>query len=120
MYIQNEGKMFRFVSSKYPVEPCFLFYLLEEPDEGKYRPYANTDEMIEDYLDRYNSFTGWRGNVNPMYCPLIWIKDRTCNSKELIIRFNDSCIITEVHQSDLEDLFEDFTYLDGTPCGKKI
>ncbi len=124
MHIQKEGEMFRFVSSKSPnpLGPYFLFYLLEEPDERKYRPYANTDEMIEDYLDRYNSFTGWRGNVNPMYCPLIWIKEKASNKKDLIVSFEDLGILIaeDLEMTNLIRLFNTFTYLDGTPCGKKI
>lgn len=128
MKILDEGEKFRFISSienpfgSYPIGRYILFYLLEEPDEGKYRPYENTDEMIEDYLDRYNSFTGWRGNVNPMYCPLIWVREKVLNKKDLIISFEDLGvqIAEDTEMTNLIRLFNTYTYLDGTPCGKKI
>lgn len=92
-----------------------LFYLVEEPKEKTYRPYKDTDEMIEDFLER-------NGNVNshnPMYNPLIWVKRKESGDIFLILSFlctNE--VSTCITNYTLKNLFENFTYLDGAPCGK--
>ena len=94
-----------------------LFYLVEEPKEKKFRPYKDTDEMIEDFKKRYNSYGGWSGKNNPMYNPLIWIKNKAIKGKYLIVNYyeNEIVILGEVHS--MKAFFNRFTYLDGSPCG---
>lgn len=73
--------------------------------------------MIEDFKKRYNSYGGWSGKDNPMYNPLIWIKNKVIKGKYLIVNYyeNEIVILGEVHS--LKALFNGFTYLDGSPCG---
>ncbi len=98
-----------------------LFYLVEEPEEKKFRPYKNANEMIEDFKKRYNSYCGCSGKDNPMSQPMIFIKHKTTGFCHLLTYyqtdelykcawFGGSCI-------DFETLYEYYTYLDGTPCG---
>lgn len=94
-----------------------LFYLVEEPAEKKSRPYKDTDEMIEDFKRRYNSYGGWSGKNNPMYCPLIWIKRNYGGDKHLVSCFGDNCVYISSSAFAMEELIGQFTYLDGTPCG---
>ena len=99
-----------------------LFYLVEEPKEKKFRPYKDTDEMIEDFKKRYNSYGGWSGKNNPMYSPLIWIKPKgTEKNSYLITRFSEKKVTfileCSIYTMPLYALFEDYTYLDGSPCG---
>ena len=100
-----------------------LFYLVEEPKEKKFRPYKDTYEMIEDFKIRYNSYGGWNGKNNPMYSPLIWIKSKGAEkNKYLITRFSDNDKVTMtfekiVYSTNLRILSDDYTYLDGSPCG---
>lgn len=91
-----------------------LFYLVEEPKEKKLRPYRDTDEMIEDFKKRFNV------NVPPCAMPLIWIKAKDADKKYLIVRFASAltiCLNVEVFTPTFEELAEDYTYLDGSPCG---
>lgn len=91
-----------------------FFYLVEEPGEKKFRPYKNTDEMVEDFKERFNV------NVPPYEMPLIWVKTKGADKKYLIVRFASAltiCHNIEVYTPMLEDLVEDYTYLDGSPCG---
>lgn len=98
-----------------------LFYLVEEPAEEKYRPYKNTDELIEDWKERTLAYGSAYFSKNPMFCPSIWVKgDRDSIRKFLITDFNCSYIKSKDHAWTLEDLFKGFVFLDGTPCGKKI
>lgn len=99
-----------------------LFYLVEESKEEKYRPYKDTDEMIEDFKKRYNSYGGWSGKDNPMYNPQMWIKSKE-NKKYLIMCFEEKKVTmnfaTFIHTINLSTLLDDYTYLDGSPCGIK-
>ena len=105
---------------------CYgLFYLVKEPEEEKFRPYSNPEEMIEDFKKRYNAYGGWSGKDNPMYNPLIWIKSKTTGFRHLVTDYgcgddgpcNKSCIWIGSFFLVFKKLFEEYTYLDGTPCG---
>ncbi len=92
-----------------------LFYLVEEPKEKKFRPYKDTDEMIEDFKKRYNSYGGWSGKNNPMYCPLIWVQT-ACGNKKLVTNIDNDSVYLQKWVS-LPEFAEAYTYLDGSPCG---
>lgn len=47
-----------------------LFYLVKEPKEKKFRPYKNTNEMIEDFKKRCALYDK-NVNSSPLYCPAI-------------------------------------------------
>lgn len=103
-----------------------FFYLVEEPEEKKFRPYSNLDEMIEDFKKRYNAYGGWRGKDNPMYNPLIWIKSKNTGFRHLVTDYGDDDNCGYCNKSGIwigpislgfTELFDDYTYLDGTPCG---
>ena len=110
--IYGENTSYRFKASD-DFEYCF-FYFVEEPEEDTYRPYKNIDEMIEDFGKRGND---WRYAPRP----LIWVKEKDNGSEYLITGFcTDNSVIIDNISIDFSDLFEDYTYLDGTPCGKKL
>lgn len=97
-----------------PFRSYGLFYLVEESKEKKLRPYRDTDEMIEDFMKRFNV------NVPPYEMPLIWVKTKCADKKYLIVRFASNltiCLNFEVYTPTFEDLVEGYTYLDGSPCG---
>lgn len=96
-----------------------LFYLVEEPKEEKLRPYRDTEELKQDFSKRYNSYTGWNEKVNPMYSPLIWVKSKRTGYQRLITTYSKDIIQLGSLSTCLQDLFEDFVYLDGTSCGIK-
>lgn len=111
-YIRDTCTGFRFAADN---GSCFsLFYFIEEQKEKKFRPYRDSDEMVEDFKKRFNIC------VQPYEMPLIWIKIKDTDKKYLVVRFASSltiCHYAEVYTSTLEDLVEDYTYLDGSPCG---
>ena len=91
-----------------------LFYFTEEPREKKFRPYRDSDEMIEDFKKRFNV------KVPPYETPLIWIKMKDTNKKYLVVRFATTstiCHNDEVYTPTFEYLVKGYTYLDGSPCG---
>lgn len=97
-----------------------LFYLVEEPKEEKYRPYNSDEELIEDFKNRVSSFA-----YECDFIPSIWVKEKSNGDKYLITGFikDDSdayCVLIGTCFVSLSVLLESYTYLDGTPCGKKL
>ena len=73
--------------------------------------------MIEDFKERAMANGGSFTN-NPMFHPSIWVKE---NDGEIfqVLRFDEKEVYTWQYVS-FEDLLKDYTYLDGSPCGKEI
>lgn len=86
------------VSCEYRVKP-----------EEKYRPYKDYREMVEDFCERFG--------VNcPSYAmPLIWIKNKKIDHVYMISFFQSSRNVDR-----MENYFNNYTYLDGSPVGKKV
>ena len=84
-------------------------------EEPKYVPYENTEELIEDFCKRSGA------KRSPMGEPFIWVKYKAeVNiAKCLITSFTDSFAYISSKKYSLSELFDDFTYFDGSPCGKK-
>lgn len=75
-----------------------LFYLVEEPEEKKYRPYHNTSEIPSGAL--------------------LNIVVSGDNTRLLITAVEDKRVYLGPHGwVDLNDLYKYYTWLDGTPCG---
>ena len=119
---KNEDRRFRVSAENASITLEYaFFYLVEEPEEEKYRPYKNTDEMIEDFKERAKKHYNANFFKCPMFHTSIWVKDKKSNSKYLISVFGKTDVyLSSIDEYSLELLFEDFTYLDGSPCGKKI
>lgn len=83
--------------------------------EPTYRPYKDTDEMIADYKERFNI-----SNVPDFCMPLIWVKHKNgaLVYRRLISAFTDACVGFYDISMSVRELFDGYTYLDGSPCGK--
>ena len=92
-----------------------LAYLVERKPADKYRPYKNIAEMVDDWKSRFSS------NIPDYAMPLIWVKNKgtgdVCLITELPHTGSSVLLNCEYYHSD--DLYDDYTYLDGSPCGKK-
>jgi phosphoribosylformylglycinamidine (FGAM) synthase-like enzyme len=100
------------------VSDCSLFYLVEEPT--KYHPYKNTDEMIKDFEERYSSYPNFDSRKNPLITiSLLYIKHKEQKSKHLITDYFDTRVQLSDDNLSLEDLFEQYVYLDGSVIGIK-
>ena len=84
----------------------------------KYVPYENTEELIEDFCKRSGAKRSLMGE------PFIWIKEIDSTTKRLVVTYFDDSLNTQYCEiSDnwnMKELFEKFTFLDGTPVGKKV
>ena len=122
--IQKPNMSYRF-GMKESDKSFNLFYLVKEPQEKKFRPYSNPEEMIEDFKKRYDAYDGWSGKDNPMYNPLIWVKSKTTGFRHSVTDYgcgdggpcNKSCIWIGSFSLEFRKLLDEYTYLDGTPCG---
>lgn len=101
-----------------------FFYLVEEPKEKKYRPYKDTCEMLCEFK-KHNSFYGNRvGGNTPMHLPLVWVKTKDLKLSKLIFQYGiDTVYVASelgymgILNIGMQQLLEEYTYLDGTPCG---
>ena len=82
-------------------------------EEPKYRPYKDTEEMINDFCERFGVK---RTNFGE---PFIWIMHKTC--KRLIISYDVNSVYvqycSEIENITMQELLDNFTYLDGSICG---
>lgn len=89
-------------------------------EELNYEHYANTDELVEDFRHRFSV------EMSPYFMPCIWINHNIQNVKSMVVQFSSHMvsIVDEVENElkciHLADLLADYTYLDGSPCGKKV
>ena len=81
----------------------------------KFRPYKNCDEMIEDFKQRKH-FEGF-----VYYVPMIWVKDENATSliTDFGVKGDNERVCLGAENYDMEELFNDFKYLDGSPVGAK-
>lgn len=90
--------------------------------EEKYVRFENIEELISAWEKKCHSI-----ERRPDYMmPLIWIKNNKTKAVHMITEFfpnktyNDSEIGTESDYLTLKELFELYTFLDDTPCGKRV
>ena len=110
------GQNFPFVASN-STSWTFIIPCEEEEPESKYVPFENAEEFLNAY---YHSETETFDNV--YHCLSnhgIWLKYK-CDKVLLVqcMEISDAGITIGVDLTLWCDLFEDYQFLDGTPCGK--
>lgn len=89
----------------------------EHSEDGKreYKPYVTVDEFIQDYQERFPTSA-----PRPAYTmPLIWLKEKEAERINLCYAFVGNCVELGCGVYNMTELFEDWTYTDGSPCGKE-
>ena len=97
--------------------------------EKHYRPFKDCDELVETYHKR--TFTPvvveelYNKKLKKMYRPEIWVKSKAYGTENLITAFDNdnesiggSCVYIQDIWIDMKELFDCFTFLDGSVCGK--
>lgn len=112
----NERFKIKFCCNENP--DCYaeysLAYLVERAKEEKWRPFKDIQELIDAWKDK----TGVTARANTM--PLIWLRYKKDNHKRCMTSFyDDNTVVTGGSFQTMEDLFNEFEFLDGTPCGVK-
>lgn len=108
---------------------CYsLFYLIEEPKKKvKFRAYNDMNEMIEDFEKRFYLVPQVLNLSQALRLPQIWVKGKhegKCKDEivQVVGFYKDLvtiCRAYDVNEFTLYELFDHFTYLDGSPCGIK-
>ena len=80
----------------------------------KFRPYKDTEEMLDDFCERFHVKRTDFGE------PFIWIQSKISFVKYLVEVITDSSVCTLKISIGMTDLFKKYTYKDGSPCGKEI
>lgn len=101
---------FRFVTDN---DACFsLFYLAEEPEEKKLRPFKNTDDMMTEFCRRSVKLPP--ATIDP---PIIYFKNKISGRSYIMSAFDCHLVKIRHETYDMVDLFNNFTFNDGSPCG---
>lgn len=115
--IQADDYIKRFCTKNEFLYPYCLFYLLEEPKETeeKYRPYNSIDEFLDDYCAKFTK-------IHPIIgYPIIWVQDVNNDIARMITEYGtiDNTVRIGDYWCSMEELLEDYVYLDGSRCGIK-
>lgn len=85
----------------------------EQKVEKQYRPFVNTDELIKVWCEK-----GGKWQKRELTLPYIWVRKTDCGSELLITGYNKPDSEVFIGDAiDLRQLFDDYTFLDGSPCG---
>lgn len=92
----------------------FEYRVKPEKEEPVYRQYENTNEMIKDINER-------RVAIQHPVFPGVWLKRKDYEVEEMIVGIDNvaSELLLGKHWNSLKNVFEHFTYFDGTPFGMK-
>lgn len=91
-----------------------LFYLVEGPGEKRPRPYKDVSEMVHDFLARYSLPSKDYG------LPSIYIRNKHTGEMSMVISFRLYLVAVLGKSLTLDYLFDNYEYLDGTPCGLNV
>lgn len=90
----------------------FIREVIEE--KPKYRPYKDTEEMVEDFCERF-------GRLKPATTmPFVWIENKLSKRVFMITGFGSSGVDIFCASLEWKELFDHYTYLDGSPVGKEV
>lgn len=89
-----------------------------------YRPFKDCDELIDTWVKKFEFETEYRLSNSPLQKPYVWVKSKTYGTENCITAFDDydesirgSCVFLQDMWLDMNDLFNNFTFLDNSVCG---
>ena len=99
----------------------------EKVKEKNYRPFKNCDELVCCYNEKaYTPIIAVSMNTKlyKLFRPNIWIKSKEYGTDNMITAFDGnnesiggSCVFIQDIWIDMKELFDKFTFCDGSPCG---
>lgn len=93
--------------------------LSEQKAEPQYRAFKDTDELIKVWCEKKGEdYTGYVAGVYHDM-PHIWVKRKNFpkDRGSLITSLDDDIVYVGICQRTMDELFDDYTFLDGSPCG---
>ena len=110
-YVKGKSGSYRY--------PCIIEKKEEPKPKPKYVPFKN----ITEFLDAYRNTPGCL-NEEAYYLSKngIWLKDKASKSYCMVTEIWDSgvTIASDQNMTFWGKLFEAYTFLDGSPCGKEV
>lgn len=85
-------------------------------EREKYRPFSTNKELLDTWALKI------KRQMTELCMPLIWVRDKEDNSVSMINAFIDigDVSIAAGDIIELKELYEQYTFLDGSPCGIEI
>lgn len=95
--------------------------------EPHYRPFKNVDELIKVWIEKIEADTvcdECEYSLSKLEMPYIWVQEKSeTKAPTLITRFNPNpywnTVTVDGVRYNMNDLFEYYKFLDGSPCGIK-
>lgn len=99
-------------------EACMKISLYKETDR-QYRPFKDCNELIEHYQKKYKSAVGCDIYFPSLYKPAVWVREKDTERDSLIVEYAPYGVTLggEINRIGLQELFDNYTYLDGSPVG---
>jgi hypothetical protein len=117
--IQSRSKVYidaEWIDDKYPSwDEQYVEYRVKPVQEKKWRPFKDIRELKQTWLAKNGA-----KSKGDLYEPFIWVRDKECHG---ITRFitdfsaGSKSVALAGNWCILEALFDDYEFLDGTPCG---
>ena len=92
----------------------------------QYRPFKDCDELVECWEKKIFIPAMQYTKQKVLFRPGIWVKSKSYGTDNLITAFDGdaesiggSCVFVQDVWLDMQELFDNFTFLDGSPCGKE-
>lgn len=102
-----------FITSNYGSYSCII---VKEETKKKFVPFENMDEFLNAYMRQ--DVTRLSPRDTTIFVRGFWLKH---DSEYIqIIVFSEKTILTSYDWENFESMFEKFTLLDGSPCGKEV
>lgn len=109
--VNTPDHMYRFCSDDSDIK-----YVLFYPVEEELVPFDDTQELKIYFKQKFSI------SCAPTGCaPFIWVKEKTVDASELLITgFTDISVLIDSAWYSMQELFENFVFLDGETVGKKV
>lgn len=105
---------------------CHKNDMFEAKPDSSLRPFKDCDELVECWERKIFIPAMRYTKQKVLFRPEIWVKSKEYGTDNLITAFDGdnesiggSCVFIQDMWVDMKELFDNFTFLDGSPCGKE-
>lgn len=105
---------------------CHKNDMFKAKPESNLRPFKDCDELVECWERKIFIPVMQYTKQKVLFRPEIWVKSKEYGTDNLITAFDNdnesiggSCVFIQDMWVDMKELFDNFTFLDGSPCGKE-
>ena len=108
-----------FENGEHRIKPEEVWIETTACEEKQTRPFKDCNELIEHYQKKYKSAAGCDIYFPSLYKPAVWVREKDTERDSLIVEYAPYGVTLggEINRIGLQELFDNYTFLDGTPCG---